>query len=333
MNDNIFVLFKMNQSKTMKKIQLNRPIRILSMVLVISLTTLIISCKKDNIPDKPNIVLILVENISTEIKCYGDPYVSTPNVDELASQGIRYTNAFTTSSVCAPSRAAMMTCAYQIKTNTQNLRMNRDRHLPSPYRAITHYLREAGYYTALGCGYSPKTDMNFAAREGEYFGFDGKNWTEREEGQPFFAQITLNITHRGDHWYEEDPPFNLEELILPPEIPDHPVCRDDYARYLAQIQKMDTQTGEIIHRLEEEGLTDNTMVIWIADNGADLIRGMNWLYDFGIHVPMIIRWPGNHVPGTVHEELVSSLDAIASILYAAGAEIPEHMDGNPIFQI
>ncbi|RLD67114.1 MAG: hypothetical protein DRI98_12885, partial [Bacteroidetes bacterium] len=145
---------------------------------------------------QPNIVLLLIENISTELSCYGEPDIWTPNIDKLAEEGVRYTQAFTTSSVCAPSRAAMMTGTYQIKSNTQHLRMNPDRNLPLPYRAFTHYLREGGYFTALGCGYSSKTDINFSPREGKINGFDGTDWSERAENQPFFAQITLDITHR-----------------------------------------------------------------------------------------------------------------------------------------
>jgi arylsulfatase A-like enzyme len=280
---------------------------------------------------KPNIVFILIENISTEWSCYGDPFVKTPNIDKLAKEGVLYNLAFTTSSVCAPSRAAMMTGAYQIKTNTQNLRMNRERVLPEPYRAITHYLRQAGYFTALGCGYSYKTDINFSPQEGKIFGFDANDWSEREEDQPFFAQITLDITHRGDHWYSEDPQIDPNIVVLPPEIPNHEICRDDFARYLTQIQKMDLQVAEILKRLEDEGIEDHTVVIVMGDNGRDLFRGMDYLYDAGIHVPLAIRWPGYLDPGTECNELISSLDIIASILQIAGAEIPAHFDGYPIF--
>ena len=279
---------------------------------------------------KPNIVFILIENISTELSCYGEPLVQTPNIDRLSSEGVRFNQAYTTSSVCAPSRAAMMTGAYQIKTNTQNLRMNRDRILPLPYRAITHYLRDAGYFTALGCGYSDKTDMNFSPREGTFFGFDGKDWNEGIPGQPFFAQITLDITHRGDYWYTEEPQIDPAKVKLPPEIPDHEICRDDFARYLSQIQKMDVQVAEILQRLDDEGLKDNTVIILMGDNGRDLYRGMDWLYDPGIHVPLIIRWPGMVKPGTVNNELISSLDIIATILDIAGIEIPEYFDGYPV---
>lgn len=306
----------------------NPVILIMSGIIISSCTNK--SFNEEN-KSKPNIVFILIENISTEWSCYGSTDLHTPNIDNLANEGVLFTQAYTTSSVCAPSRAAMMTGAYQIKTNTQNLRMNRDRKLPPPYRAITHYLRQGGYFTALACGYSKKTDINFSPQEGKVFGFDGDDWNEREVGQPFFAQITLDITHRGDHWYTKDPQIDPVKINLPPEIPDHEICRDDYARYLTQIQKMDIQVAEILNRLEEEGLKKNTVVILMGDNGRDLYRGMDWLYDAGIHVPLVIRWPGVLSPGTKNNELISSLDIIASILQIAGIEIPEHFDGYPLF--
>jgi N-sulfoglucosamine sulfohydrolase len=298
---------------------------------VLLFASVLCSFSQESTPEEPNIVFILAENISTEIGCYGFPSVKTPNIDKLASEGVLYSKAFTTASVCSPSRAAMMVGAYQIKTNTQHLRMNINRHLSHPYRAFTYYLRQAGYYTALGCGYSEKTDMNFTPKEGEFFGFDGKDWSEREEGQPFFAQITLKITDRGEHWYTEDPQIEPNSIKLPPELPEHAVCRDDFARYLSQIQKMDGQVGEILNRLKSEGLIENTIVIWMADNGRDAIRGMDWLYDPGIQVPLIIRWPQKNEEGIVNDDLVCSLDVIATILYAAGIEVPDHMDGNPLF--
>ncbi|MEA3479490.1 MAG: sulfatase [Bacteroidota bacterium] len=313
---------------------LKRRIIILVFTIAVSLPAASISIKPSIFEEKsiqPNIVLLLIENISTELSCYGEPDIKTPNIDRLAEEGVRYTQAFTTSSVCAPSRAAMMTGTYQIKSNTQHLRMNRNRNLPLPYRAFTHYLREGGYYTALGCGYSAKTDINFSPREGNIDGFDGDDWSKRAENQPFFAQITLDITHRGKHWYTDDPQIDPASITLAPETPDHKICRDDFARYLSQIQKMDIQVSEILHRLDKEGLSNNTLVIFMGDNGADLFRGMDWLYDAGIHVPLIIRWPGQLEQGMVNNHLISSLDVIATILQIAGINIPDHFDGFPIF--
>jgi arylsulfatase A-like enzyme len=192
-------------------------------------------------------------------------------------------------------------------------------------------LREAGYYTALGCGYSQKTDLNFKVESL----FDGKDWSARKEGQPFFAQITLGSTHRlRDGWdaihSEAANPVDPATVELPPYFPDHPGCRADWARYLEAIQKIDTEVGVILQRLDEEGIADNTVVIFIGDNGRCHLRGKCWLYDPGIHVPLIIRWPGQILPETVSDDMVSMMDVSATILDIAGVRLPKYLDGHPI---
>lgn len=320
------------------------------LILLMLQSKMIFASTKD---DRPNIIWIMAENIGTELGCYGAPDVKTPNLDNMADKGTLFTSAFTTAPVCSPSRAAMMTGVHQIRTNTQNLRMNTSRELPEPYRAITHYFRKAGYFTALGCGFSGKTDINFQPREGKIDGFDGRDWKQRKKGQPFFAQITLNITHRGNHWYSNTPdlvPYpkmdhyrapivyipgykdNIDagEVVLPQILPDHPVVRDDWARYLTQIQKMDIQVGEIVQRLKDEGIYDNTMIVFISDNGLDHYRGEYWLYDRGIQVPMIIKWPKSFSRCEKWQrcdDLVSAIDISATVLDIAGIQVPDHFDG------
>jgi len=292
--------------------------------------------------NKPNIVWIMAEDISTELSCYGHPAVRTPNLDQLAQEGVLYTNVFTTAPSCAPSRSAMITSVYQTRIGAQDQRMRdrwskcKNRMLPKPYRMITDYLREAGYFTALGCGYSRKTDFNFDTKTKP---FDGSDWSQRKPGQGsrgagsqlFFAQITLPVTHRGGHWRgihkQLDNPVDPAKVELPPYYPDHPVCRQDWATYLDTIQVMDSQVGDILNRLDNESLKDNTMVIFIGDNGRCHVRGKCWLYDPGIRVPMIIRWPGKLKATTVCDDLISTIDISATVLKMAGIEPPENMDG------
>ncbi|PXA03326.1 arylsulfatase [Coraliomargarita sinensis] len=280
---------------------------------------------------RPNIVWIMAEDISTELSCYGHPAVETPHLDGLARQGVRYTRAFATAPSCTPSRNAMMTGVYQTRTDTQDQRRSIGT-LPEGIQPITHLLRKAGYYTALGCGYSAKTDLNFEAAPL----FDGDDWSQREAGQPFFAQITLFITHRqpGSGWREvreaSESPVAVDEVELPPYFPDHPVCRRDWAEYLDSIEKMDAQVGEILDRLKSEGIEDNTVVVFIGDNGRCHLRGKCWLYDPGIQVPLILRWPGQLAPGMVNHDLVSLIDISATILDLAGASLPAYLDGHPI---
>ena len=278
----------------------------------------------------PNIVWIMAEDISTDLACYGETAVETPNLDKLAGDGIRYTHAFCTAPSCTPSRNAMMTGVYQTRTDTQDQRRGGVT-LPEDVKPITHWLRESGYYTSIGCGYSDKTDLNFDSPNL----FDGKDWKGRKPNQPFFAQITLGATHRhGDGWpairESSKNPVNPDDVKLPPYLPDHPSCRKDWALYLDAMQKVDHQVGEILERLEREQIADQTVVIFIGDNGRCHLRGKCWLYDAGIRVPLIIRWPGRKKSGMVDGQLVSMVDVSATVLEIAKAHLPESLDGVPL---
>ncbi|TWU40537.1 sulfatase family protein [Novipirellula artificiosorum] len=280
--------------------------------------------------DRPNIIWVMGEDMGNELSCYGHPAVLTPNFDRLAAQGTRYTRAFCTAPSCTPSRNAMMIGVYQTRTDTQDQR-RRGIVLPDGMKPITYLLQQAGYYTALGCGYSNKTDLNFAAETL----FDGNDWKGRNKQQPFFAQITLGSSHRlKDGWAEihktSKRPVDPAAVEIPPYFPDHPVVRADWARYLEAIQYIDGQMGEILQRLEDEGIADNTVVVFIGDNGQCHLRGKCWLYDAGIRVPLIIRWPSEVPERTVSDELVSMIDVSATILDIAGIELPDYLDGHPI---
>jgi N-sulfoglucosamine sulfohydrolase len=284
---------------------------------------------------RPNILWILSEDISPELSCYGTPEVQTPNLDKLAGRGIRFTNAFTTAPVCSASRSAMITGMFQTSIGAHNHRSHRDDGytLPEPVRLITEYFRGAGYFTAnvktaaQGVKGSGKTDFNFKFKNA----FDGSDWNQRKAGQPFFAQLSISITHRGGHWKnlreQLKNPVDPDKIKLPPYYPDHPVARKDWATYLDSIQVMDGYVGKILKRLDDENLADNTVVIFIGDHGRCHVRGKQWLYDGGIHIPLIVRWPGKLEAGQVCDELVSSIDISATALKIAGVEPPRHIEG------
>jgi arylsulfatase A-like enzyme len=166
--------------------------------------------------------------------------------------------------------------------------------------------------------------------------FDGQDWRTRKKDQPFFAQITLYETHRlkEGRWdrirRQSSHPVDPESVELPPYFPDHPTCREDWAMYLDAMEYVDSQVGKILKRLEDEGIEDNTVVIFSGDNGRCHLRGKCWLYEGGIHVPLIIRRPGNLEAGIVNEDMVSMIDISATILDIAGIELPEYLDGHPI---
>ncbi len=292
-------------------------------------------CGQTEPNDRPNILWILSEDISPDLSCYGTAAVQSPNLDKLARQGIRFANAFTTSPVCSPSRSAMITGMYQTSIGAHHHRSHRDDGytLPEPVRLITEHFRKAGYFTANvktaapGVRGSGKTDFNFQFKNA----FDGSDWNQRQPGQPFFAQLSIKETHRGGHWknvHEKlDNPVDPAKVKLPPYYPDHPIARQDWATYLNSIQLMDQYVGKILERLNDEGLTDNTVVIFIGDHGRCHVRGKQWLYDGGIHIPLIVRWPGKLESGQVCDYMVSSIDISATVLKIAGIEPPRYMEG------
>ena len=300
----------------------------------------------------PNILWIVGENLKLDLGCYGAMNVKTPNLDRLASQGEMYTKVFSTSPVCAPSRSAFFVGMYQTTTDTHNMRSHRedDYRLPEGARPITHRLKDVGYYTAnlktlggkeIGSG---KLDLNFV-NEGKLY--DGSKWEELKKNQPFFAQMNTleceyDIYDRNTwrqprvEWKGEKNHQKIatpENVTPPPYYPDHPVVREEWARYLNSVSGMDKTIGMVLRQLKKDGLAENTIVIFFGDNGRIEPRGIHWCYDTGLHVPMIIRWPSgvdapqNYKPGTVKEEVVSLIDLTSTTLGFAGIEKPYGMHG------
>ena len=229
---------------------------------------------------------------------------------------------------------------YQTSIGAHNHRSHRDDDyaLPAPVKPITEYLRQAGYYTALvktaapGVTTPAKTDFNFKPSQPV---FEGADWNQRRAGQPFFAQLTIAETHRGKAWQttvkEHKPRINPELVALPPYYPDHPVARADWTTYLESIQLMDSYVGKILQRLRDEGISQNTVVIFSGDNGRCHVRDKQFLYDGGIHVPLLIRWPGQLKAGQTNTDLVSAIDVSATILQLAGVTLPGYLDGQVLW--
>ncbi|MFD2256655.1 sulfatase [Luteolibacter algae] len=276
--------------------------------------------------EKPNILWITIEDWSPDLGCYGTPGIETPHVDKLASEGIRYETAFTTSPVCSTSRSAMMTGFHQNYIGANQHREDNKKPLPYGIRPIPHILADAGYYTCL---MSWKVDCNFLPDKKEEL-FMGEDWSGRKEGQPFFARITFGGTHRS---WNRDPidPIDTKDVVLPPTYADTEFLRRDWANGLEQMQIVDREVGELLKRLEDEGLAENTIVFFIADHGRCHFRGKQFLYDEGTRIPMIMRWPGKVKPGQVSEDLVMAIDINATILEAADVEPPVPLHGKSLF--
>ncbi len=290
--------------------------------------------------DRPNILWILGDDLGPQLSCYGDPLVKTPNADWIASEGARFTHCFTTAPVCSPSRSGWNTGVYQTAFGAHNHRSHRKDgyRLPEGVRLVSHRLRDAGYFTANVTEVAPglkvpgKTDFNFQV-EGK--AFDGTHWNQRAKGQPFYAQVNLTAPHKGAEWPAarrgNKSLIDPAKVELPPYYPDHPVVRDEVANYLDAVQRWDAQVGVILDALRADGLLDNTAIFVFGDNGRCLLRGKQWLYDPGTHVPLLVRWPGRVARGTVRRDLVNALDITATALDIAGVAHPRGMHGQSLF--
>lgn len=287
--------------------------------------------------EKPNILWLIAEDFGPHLGCYGTKEVTTPNLDQMARDGARFTRFFTTAPVCSPSRSAIMTGMYQ---TTIGAHQHRTAAADKPalgegVKVISDWLRGAGYFTAnvrefpveLGIKGSGKTDWNF-----QYEGkpFDSAKWTDLKVNQPFYAQVNFQETHRTFHAPPKADPAKVE---VPPYYPDHPVVRKDWAEYLDAASELDRKIGLIFRQLEADGLAENTIVVFIGDNGEAHVRGKQFCYDSGLRVPFIVRWPvkapapDGFKPGTVSDRLLCALDLTAQTLAWAGVKKPAAMQG------
>lgn len=288
--------------------------------------------------DRMNVLWILGDDLGCELACYGAPTVRTPNIDRLAEGGVRFNHFHTTAPVCSASRSAFNVGLYQTSTNTHHHRSHRKDgfSLPAQARLITDRFREAGYFTANvreiapGVAGTGKTDFNFAAAKP----FDGTHWRQRAAGQPFYAQINFQAPHKGPAFVAARKRARLVDpakVELPPFYPDHPVVRDEFANYLDAVQHLDEQVGAVVDALKRDNLLDSTAIFFFGDNGRCLIRGKQWLYNYGTHVPLIVRWPGVARAGAVRDDPATTLDMNATSLEAAGIATPTPYHGRPLF--
>jgi arylsulfatase A-like enzyme len=286
---------------------------------------------------RPNVLWLIGEDFGQHLGCYGTKEVWTPNLDAMAKSGVRYTRMFTTAPVCSPSRSAFMTGMYQTTIGAHNHRSHRDDGytLPEGVRVLTDWLRDAGYFTAnireipeAGFRGTGKTDWNFT-----YSGkpFDSDQWAELKSHQPFYAQINFNETHRTFKAPKRADPAKVD---LPAWTPDHPVAREDWAKYLDSATELDRKVGVILKKLESDGLADNTVVIFFGDNGQAHVRGKQFCYDEGLLVPLIVRWPAafpapkHYQAGSVDSRLLESIDLAPTTLEIAGVRKPRGMQGD-----
>lgn len=302
--------------------------------------------------NRPNILWFIVDDMSANFGPYGEKLVPTPHVDRLAREGTTFRRAFTTAPVCSPCRSAFITGMYQTTIGAHHHRSGRGAEkivLPADVVPAPARFRAAGYYTAIGSGLAEqvqagqpktkgkkaatglgKTDYNF---EWDPRMYDGNDWAGRKPGQPFFMQVQLlGGKLRGG---TDEAARRLQERAqaefgaatdpakteLPPYYPRDPVLLRDWAAYLDAVRFTDKHVGDILARLEKEGVLENTLVIFTTDHGISHARGKQFLYDEGTHVPFVVRGPG--VPrGAVRNDLIELIDLTPISLAAAGIPLP-----------
>lgn len=307
-------------------------------------------------PLRPNILWIIVDDMSANFSCYGELLIKTPHVDRLAREGTRFTQAFVTAPVCSPCRSALITGMYQTSIGAHQHRSGRGElkiHLPEGVRPIPELFQAAGYYTCIGDGLLPqapggkkkggnklgKTDYNFEWNPRMY---DGPDWSGRAKDQPFFMQVQLaggklrggtdasaqKLSERAAAEFGQA--VSPEAVTLPPYYPRDPVLLRDWAAYLDTVRFTDQHVGKILARLESENLLNSTLVIFMTDHGISHARGKQFLYDEGTHVPLVVRGPG--IPqGATRDDLVEHIDLAAISLAAAGIPLPLGMQARNVF--
>lgn len=281
--------------------------------------------------DKPNMLWIVSEDNSPLLGCYGDTFATTPNLDKLAKQGILYKNAFATAPVCAPSRNTLITGMYPPSLGTEHMRSTYP--VPDFVRFFPHYFREAGYYTTNNA----KKDYNTIDQPEAWDESSGKaTYKNRRPGQPFFAVFNLNVSHESNiHTPEPNDKLkhDPEKVPLPPYHPQTPEMKHDWAQYYDKIEEMDRQAGALLEELAKEGLAENTIVFYYSDNGGVLGRSKRFMYESGLHVPLIIRFPEKYAAlapakaGTITDRIVTFNDFAPSMLSLADIRIPDYMQG------
>ncbi|MCR9294874.1 MAG: sulfatase [bacterium] len=303
-----------------------------------------------NTVQQPNLILIIADDMNwNDCGAYGHPSIRTPNIDRLAQEGMQFQHAYLTCSSCSPSRASIITGRYPHNTGAEQL------HWPLPGGTTTFVqdLREAGYYTAaagkwhLGDAIRNHFDRIYEASTAGFVLPTGEagqaakmvasqpsgceDWqralNECPQDRPFFLWLAALDPHREYEVGALDPPHNPSDVVVPPYLPDVPEVREDLALYYDEIGRLDGYVGQLLRQLNERGCADDTVILFISDNGRPFPRDKTTLYDGGIRTPFFVRWPAKVAAGSTSFALVSSVDIAPTFLELAGAEAMPQLEG------
>jgi len=308
-------------------------LKLLSLIVLLFITGPVSPAMSEG---KPNVMWIVIEDASCQIGCYGETAIQTPGIDALAEDGVRFVNAFVTAPVCSPARSALVTGMYQTTSCSHSHRSqtikgkgggNSDYYksyqLPAEISLGSILFEEAGYYTCNENinGLTGKEDYNFVAKDI----YSGTTWKESPEGTPFFSQIQLSGgKNRKNRAVTND-------FSLPPYYFDDEIMRRDWKEYLGSWMDTDREVRQIVEDLKAGGVYDNTLIFVFTDHGISHLRGKQFLYDEGIRVPLIVKFPGRQHRGNTREDMVKQIDILASSLAYAGIPVPSNIQGSDIF--
>jgi arylsulfatase A-like enzyme len=302
-------------------------------------------------PQLPNVVLIVADDLGwLDLSVYGNPNLGTPHIDRLAREGVRFTRAFVAAPSCSSSRASIMTGQYPHTNGVTGLAHLHLGATLSPFRdTLADLLAATGYETGLAgkwhvAPYLPAGWYGYDERMGRVVDpwireMDPiLDFIARHRERPFYLEINFMNTHRDDAGeFEFDPAFPVNpdavQILDYLQLPDWPEIRLELAKFYSQAMGMDARIGEVLGTLDRLGLVENTIVLFVSDNGPPFPGSKMTVYDRGIATPLIVRWPARVPAGGVRTALVSTIDILPTILEATGREVPEWVQGRSFFSL
>jgi N-sulfoglucosamine sulfohydrolase len=298
--------------------------------------------------DRPNILLIVSEDNGPDLGCYGNQYVKTPNLDELAAGGIRFNRAYVAQAGCSPSRASILTGLYPHQNGQIGLATWGFRLYSPDVHNVVRSLKSAGYRTGIigKLHINPKSAFPFDMEEIPTSNFSRKKLGDyakhaeaffQDDEKPFFLSVNYPDAHKP--WIHQAEGLPKQPVTADEVRPlsymgvDTPQFRELNAGYYNSMSRLDVLVGDLLAALKRSGKSDNTLVIYLGDHGADFLRGKRTMYEGGLRIPFIVNWLGRVKSNQVLEELVSTVDLVPTMLAVAGAEPEEQLPGRSMLPL
>lgn len=293
-----------------------------SLIILFSICFLKVNAQKS-----PNIIVFLADDVGwKDAGCYGNSLIKTPTIDQLAKTGLKVEKAFVASPQCSPSRISLLTGKYPHTTHTEDLHTP----IPAGMKILPTFLKEKGYFTGsmqkIHTGIEGEKQFDWYSENVEDF----SAFLNKTTKQPFLMWVGFHDAHRP---YAEKNIHPINKVFVPKELVDSPQTRKDIALYYDEIERMDRQMGEMLAELDKKGLRENTLIIYMSDNGQPFARAKGTCYDAGMREPLIFNWKNKIVPNQVFNNLVSFVDIFPTLLEVAGVNIPSDIEGKSLKNI